>query len=957
MKTFSITKMLFLGVSVAAISTQAFAQEAKSDASDASNATVEEVVVTGSRIVRNGNNAPTPVTVATAEALQTNTPSNIPDALNKLPAFAGSRGQATLGAGSTPNQGNYLNLRGFGVERTLILMDGRRVPATNAAGNVDTNIIPQMLVQRVDIVTGGASAVYGSDAVTGVVNFVLDRKFSGLKGVVQGGTSSRSDNSSWRAGLAGGSDVFDRGHVIWSLEHYQSEGIKSKYDRELGDSIYQEAGNGTAANPFHLIRDGRVSNTSFGGLITTGPLAGQMFMPDGSLATFNAGTPTGNSNLSSGGDGGYVVGNTLLARLRTDQAFGRFEYQLSDDVTGFIQLSGSESRVVYRGRNISRAAGGPNAITIYSGNAFLPASVQSVLTNTNTASFNLGLYDVDIGQKAEIDALTDALQATFGLQGKFHDKWNWEAYYTHGESRLRMPTRYNINNPRYYAAIDAVKDGAGNIVCRVSLTNPGLYPGCVPLNIFGQGAGSQAAMNYVLGTTQFQTINKMDDAAFNVAGDLFDTWAGPVSVAAGYEYRSQSMVQTTNANPQDPVDFTGLRGGFNSNTQAWTQNIVAPAQGSNSVWEANIEAVVPLLKDVVLAKNLEFNGAFRYTDYSTSGVAKTWKVGLNWNPIDDLRFRLVQSRDIRAPTLNDLYAGQTVALTGYTDLHTGVAGFVNGSSQGNPNLQPEVADNQVAGVVYQPHWLPGFSISLDYYNIVINNAIGSVGGNNTATQQECERSGGTSVLCSLYVRPLPFSDRSAANYPTLILTQSLNIAKTYTHGIDIEAGYAFNLEDIHSPVPGQIDVRMLYSNQPVLKSRALPSAVTLNQAGAASLGPGSVAPAKNRVNLTVNYKLDRFQANVTARYWSKLVPSSNPTLVYSDPNIPSITYVDLNVSYDLVYNEHKATAFVTVANVFDKQPPVYASTSFTGNPGFFYPTPTGYDVVGRYFTGGLRFRF
>jgi len=213
------------------------------------------------------------------------------------------------------------------------------------------------------------------------------------------------------------------------------------------------------------------------------------------------------------------------------------------------------------------------------------------------------------------------------------------------------------------------------------------------------------------------------------------------------------------------------------------------------------------------------------------------------------------------------------------------------------------------------------------------------------------------VLCSLYVRPLPFSDRSAANYPTLILTQSLNIAKTYTHGIDIEAGYAFNLEDIHSPVPGQIDVRMLYSNQPVLKSRALPSAVTLNQAGAASLGPGSVAPAKNRVNLTVNYKLDRFQANVTARYWSKLVPSSNPTLVYSDPNIPSITYVDLNVSYDLVYNEHKATAFVTVANVFDKQPPVYASTSFTGNPGFFYPTPTGYDVVGRYFTGGLRFRF
>ena len=174
-----------------------------------------------------------------------------------------------------------------------------------------------MLVQRVDIVTGGASAVYGSDAVTGVINFVLDKKFTGLKGVVQGGISAQNDDRSWRGGLAGGADVFDRGHVIWSVEHYQSDGIKSKYDRPLGAGIYQEAGKGTAASPFVTVANGRVSNTSFGGLITTGPFAGQMFMPDGTLAKFNAGTATGNTNLSSGGDGGYVIGNALLARLRT----------------------------------------------------------------------------------------------------------------------------------------------------------------------------------------------------------------------------------------------------------------------------------------------------------------------------------------------------------------------------------------------------------------------------------------------------------------------------------------------------------------------------------------------------------------------------------------------------------------------------------------------------------------
>ena len=952
MKTISTSRLLLMSASVMAIGTQAFAQTAEQKPTD-----VQEIVVTGSRIVRNGYSAPTPITVATVEQLQATTPSNIPDALNKLPAFSGSRGQQSLGNGASPNQGNYLNLRAFGIERTLVLLDGRRVPSSNIAGNVDTNTLPQLLVQRVDIVTGGASAVYGSDAVTGVINFVLDKKFTGLKGVVQGGISAQNDDRSWRGGLAGGADVFDRGHVIWSVEHYQSDGIKSKYDRPLGAGIYQEAGKGTAASPFVTVANGRVSNTSFGGLITTGPFAGQMFLPDGTLTKFNPGTPTGNTNLASGGDGGYVIGNALLARLRTDQFFGRFEYEFSPKVTGFIQAAAGEARTVYRGQNESRAAGGANAINIYSGNAFLPANVQAGLDAAKVASFNLGRYNSDFGNAIEMDALTTGLQLTMGLQGKYDDKWNWEGYYTHGEGRVRLPSRYNVNNPRFYAAIDAVKDASGNIVCRVTITNPGLYPGCVPMNLFGDGRPSKAAMNYIFGTTQFQTTNRIDDVAFNVSGDVFSTWAGPVSVAAGYEYRSQSMVQSTSDNPNTRPDFTGLRGPFTTGTQVWTRNVVAPASGSNTVWEMNAETAVPLLKDVFLAKNLELNGAYRYTDYKTSGVAKTWKVGLNYSPFEDLRFRLVRSRDIRAPTLNDLYAGKSLSITGYTDLHTGVAGFTNTSSQGNPNLVPEVADTDVAGLVYQPHWLPRFNISVDYYNIVIENAIGSVGGNNTATQQECERSNGTSPLCSLYVRPLPFSDRSAANYPTTILNQSLNIANTYTHGVDVETSYNFDLADIAAPLAGNVDLRLLVSHQPVIKSRALPTAVTLNQAGAASLGPGSPAPAEYRVNLSLGYKLNKLSTNLTFRHWTELHPSSNPTLVYSDPNIPAITYVDLNVSYDVAWRDHAGSLFLTVTNLTDQDAPLYASTSFTGNPGFAYPTPYGYDVIGRYFTTGLRFKF
>ena len=196
---------------------------------------LEEVVVTGSRVITNGDNSPTPVTVVTTEELAVTTPSNVPDALNKLPVFSGSRGQQTLGNASQNSTGNFLNLRGVGIIRTLILFDGHRVPPTAADGTVDTNTIPQLLLQRVDVVTGGASAVYGSDAVTGVVNFVVDKKFNGLKAQGQAGRSVFGDNATVRFGIAGGMDVAGgRGHIEGSAEHYNSDGIPYKTDRAAG---------------------------------------------------------------------------------------------------------------------------------------------------------------------------------------------------------------------------------------------------------------------------------------------------------------------------------------------------------------------------------------------------------------------------------------------------------------------------------------------------------------------------------------------------------------------------------------------------------------------------------------------------------------------------------------------------------------------------------------------------
>lgn len=298
-----------------------------------------------------------------------------------------------------------------------------------------------------------------------------------------------------------------------------------------------------------------------------------------------------------------------------------------------------------------------------------------------------------------------------------------------------------------------------------------------------------------------------------------------------------------------------------------------------------------------------------------------------------------------------------MSITGFTDLHTSTGGTTNVSVQGNPDLVPEEADTLTVGAVWSPSQIPGLSISVDYYDISIDNAIAVVGGNSASTVQACEASGGTSPLCSLYIRPLPFSDRTPANYPTLILQQSFNIAETSTHGIDVEINYNTQLEEWNTHLAGGLDLRLLASYQPVLYNRTLPGAQRLDLAGASSAGPGSAAPQEQRYTLGATYTLDAFAINAQVRYLSSLVPSSDPTLVYADPDVPAITYVDLATTYDVVAGGHAFTAFLTVNNLFDKQPPLFASTAFTGNPGFFYPVPTGYDIVGRYFTAGMRMRF
>ncbi|HTK36764.1 MAG TPA: TonB-dependent receptor [Caulobacteraceae bacterium] len=928
---------LFCGISSMALATSALAQAANTPGD------VESVVVTATRIQTNGYTAPTPVTVAPVAQIMQTTPTTIADALNKLPVFNGSTqatGNSSTGGPSTVYTGNFLNLRNMGVNRTLVLLDGHRVPATSVSGATDVNTLPQALVQRVDVVTGGASAVYGSDAVTGVVNYILDTRYTGLKMQVQDGISERGDVPSFKFSVAGGAKVFDRGHFIFAAEHNQNAGLKRAGDRDVTNQQIVFLGAGTAASPYVLASGARISTSTLGGLVTTGPFAGQQFVGTGTLAPFNPGTPTQNNGIAIGGDGSYIYQAAIGNAQRDDQVFGRFQYDFDNDTTGYMQVSWSESGT----SNYARNTNPDLALTIFSGNPYLPASAQTALTATNTPSFVMSLNPRDIMFVNNLFQTTTSTNFSTGLKGKALGKYNWDVNYTHGEARVRSRRQNNLNFARLYAALDAVRDPSGATVCRVTLTNPGLYPGCQPINLFGRFNESDAALKYIYQDTNFQILNKMDDASASISGDVLEAWAGPLSMAANFEYRQQSVAETSTSVPGAP-DLTGIRLG-KAPTTKWSQDLVAPQYGQNSVWEVSGEAALPLLKDMSFVKRLDVSGALRYTKYSSSGPATTWKIGLNYQPFDDLRFRYTESRDIRAPTLSDLYSGQTVSNIALNDPHTNTSRSTTLVGQGNLNLVPEVARTTTIGAVYRPSWLPRFQMSVDYYNIDIANAIGAIAGNNADVQRECETSGGTSPLCDTIVRPLPFSDHSAANFPLFVKTTSLNVASTFTHGVDVEASYNFSLSQVN--LPGNIDLRLLYSYQPVMKTRSFPTSTVVNAAGVVNL-------AANRVTLLAGYTAGPFNLNWQTRYQSGVKRTGNVLLIYADPELPSYTTHDMSVGYRFKAAGHTLQATLAVNNVFDKQSRLSPNPNFTTTPGAFSPAID--DIIGRYYTFGLRAQY
>jgi outer membrane receptor protein involved in Fe transport len=935
--------------------------ETGAQASDAEQPTAPDIVVTGSRIIRSGFNSPTPTLINTADQLQAAAPDGLTQGLAKLPIFnasggaTGSNGGRTLGSGGINQTGNFLNLRNFGTIRTLILLDGRRMPATNFDGNVDVDTLPQALVQRVDVVTGGASAVYGSDAVTGVVNYVLDHKFSGVKGVIQNGISEYGDDHKFRTNIAVGTSLFGgRGHFIASAEYSKTDGVATKESRPWFKNQLI-VGAGTAANPYRIIDNGVNNNASFGGKITAGPaaLVGMNFNSNGTVSPFNLGVPgsaaSGTNSISSGGDGAYHINTSLAARLETVQGFGRFEYELAPSVTAFAQFNYSHQEAAHtQVGGINRQAGAANAITIFKDNAFLRPEVNALIPAGGSITVSqFGFYGIPL-----FDIFTSSKVATAGLEGKLGGDWRWDATYTHGEGRTQQRQKGNSNNSHFYAALDAVRDPAsGNIVCRVSLTpSASLYPGCVPINVLGVGNWSDAAHAYTTNETGWTATNTVDDFSANLSGTLFNNWAGPVSIAAGFEYRKQKLVQTTTDDPNTPIEKTGLRG-VPASALTYAGVLVAASRGQNEVYEFNAETLIPLLRDVPFARNLEFSGAVRYTHYSNSGGVTTYKLGGTWQPINDLRFRVVRSRDIRAPTLYDLYAGTSVRVLGFTDPLTNTFSSAQNISRGNPNLVPEVSNTFSGGAVLSPSWLPGFQLSVDYFQIKMDNAIGAV--DTTTAINQCTASGGTSPLCQNFVRPISNTDTSPANFPTIAYTQSVNIAQIYTSGIDVEMSYSTRLTNLWDQLGGTLGLRFVGTYQPELKSQAYPGAGYVNSAGQLATQNGIVGLAKLRFAVIGTYQDGPFSLNMQNNWTANQKWDAVATKVYNLPEVGAYSTTDLRIGYT-VKNPGSVEMFVAVNNLFNRWPRIFPPMA---NPGQSTPIVPGDDTIGRFFTAGVRFKF
>jgi len=985
------------------------AAQDEGDEQEADDADVERIVVTGSRLITNPNvQAPNPVLTVGPEEITARGTTRIEDLTNQLPqVFAGQASEVSNGASGT----STLNLRGLGAIRTLVLIDGRRLPfGDSATSTANLNIVPTQLIERVDIVTGGASAVYGSDAVAGVANFILKDDFQGLEIDIQGGFHNTANDSDLMDGILsaakqpipsstfsdarelqlsvtmGANSPDGRGNVTAHFNYENLNGLR-------GDQrIHSVCQLGSSSGEFAFRGLGCVGSSNFRRFANFAPGVGDDVFQnaDGTLrfvGTNFVGTPETTFN--------FQADNFIQRPIERFQFYTKADYDLTDDIEMFMDMTFVNSK--------SDAQIGPSASfgfwdRINCDNPLIQGQEPTSLFNV----FGCNVPDADGNLPDEVGPIfashrmvegeprnsnldNSAWRTVGGFRGTIFEDYDFELFGQFSRTQDKDISTNDLLIDNVQDAFLVVEGPDGTPVCRSG------NDGCVPFNIFqrtpdGGTLVTQEAVDYVTGVgittgrTQqlvFGGNIQTDLGNYGVASPFADSGVG---MLVGWEYRKDELDANPDQVSQRPDGgFTGVGGP------------TLPVEGEVKVNEFYAETQIPLVSGAPFAENLALGGAYRYSDYTTDGNnvkndfdTDTYHVFLNWSPIEDLRLRAQFQRAVRAPNVIELFTPQGTnlpdltegpngffdpcagpnpaasleqcALTGVTPEQYGtIPDVISGQTQsitgGNPLLEPEESETVTLGAIITPAALPGFSLSIDYFDITVDDAIQAGAAPAQQVLDECLQTG-DDTFCNLITRDQGGS--LIAGTPGVGFTATnINIATLETTGVDIQAVYDLDLWDLGIEDMGSVRFDYASTILDSLQTEAFPGAAPLECAGKVLGGCRAPSPEyRHRMITTWDTPWD-LRVNAIWRYFSSVDNVAGKDAVGNiiDRGFDRVQYLDLSAEY--MFSD-SLTFRAGVNNLLDKNPPL--STSAGTAPGNGNIFPTVYDAQGRFIFLGATYR-
>jgi len=955
-----------------------------------------EIVVVGSHFATPNASSISPVMVVDAEEMKHQGTARAEDLLDSMPQLNAGLNNSSNGAGVSPVTGTATaDLRGIGSFNTLVLMNSRRLnPGDSINPSPDLNAIPSILVKRVEVLTGGASSIYGSDAISGVVNFVMDTAFTGAKleteyGINQAsngntavqdiersaGINPRSgtlyDGRSVDVSAVFGKDLFDGdGHVVAYGGYRHNQGVYGS-SRDFGACTLQESG-----NSYQCLLDG------------TTP-AGQ-FVPNGGTGpSFTLDPATGNTfrPFDTARDGYNPAPFQTLTRPDTRFNAGIFgHYSFSKRADAYVEATFSDDHtsVLYENSGTTPTGSGLNVFGINCNNPLLsPGEVNTLCTQNglgaaDTAQVGIGRRSVE-GNLREDDFRHRSYRVLLGVKGEINDVWTYDVNGQYGNTDSHERLTNDVSQQRLGRALDVVGVN-GKPTCQSVVD--GTDPACVPYNIFSTGGVTPAALRYITATGaqdgyahQYVLDGKVlgDLSKYGIKSPLADNG---LNVAVGMEQRSQTISNQPNA-----AYLTG---------DLLVTGAARPTYGMYRVTEGFAEVRVPLLENRPFAKALTLNVSDRFAEYAPQGSANAYNFGVEWSPIDAMRFRGTLSRAVRAPNGHELFLSETLSQVAASDpcandpttgrpsasaaacAHTGVtaaqygkiapANSFNQLTGGNPNLRPQIADTVTGGLVFVPtSWVPSLLLSVDYWRIKVERYIGSLAA--VDSLNNCLGTGDP-VYCDLIRRDANGS-LSVGNGPAAgrVIATGLNTGSFEMSGIDVEGRYVLDMSALNA---GKISFNLAGSVALDNTIQVVPGLMPFDCTGfygptCTGEGPTSPIPKwRHKMRATWEARKD-FEVSVNWRHIGHLdseQTSSNTHLATgtaypADWHIPTYDYIDMDVGFDL--GSH-VNLRLGVNNLFNREPPI---VGFNANPLLVNGNMLAatYDTFGRYLFVGLTAKY